>query len=103
MILHAPFASADSQVAAPEGYVDVDGIWGSRYVKVCWDTGSEKYPAEKALVQAIVLAAIEGKDGKVSDMRFLDRDGNRGAWSACQAGDLGIRVRVADLWPASQV
>jgi serine protease len=84
--------SQPRQVIAPEGYVDQDGIWPSPRVRVCWEPGSNSFTVEKGWVKDAVETTIEQN----SPVRFQ-------SWGECGPQDLGIRIRIADEHPRSQV
>ena len=96
-------ATGQRQQIDPEGYVDRAGIWNHRHIPVCWESSAESYGTEKQWVQAAVLRAIEGDDGRVSAVRFVDQADGRGAWPECLENDLGIRIAVRDGQPRSLV
>jgi hypothetical protein len=89
----SPAATAQSrQQMAPEAYVDLDGIWPSPRIPVCWEPSAAQYDEGKSWVEDALQVTIE----KDSPVRFS-------GWSECGAEELGIRVRVADEWPRSAV
>jgi hypothetical protein len=80
------------QTIAPEAYVDLEGIWKHPYILVCWEPGAESYGAEKDWVKDTVTEHIQN----VSSIIFH-------RWDGCGAQDIGIRIRVADERPNSDV
>ena len=87
----ASAAKAQSrQQIAPEAYVDLDGIWPSSRIPVCWEPGASQYEQEKGWVENALDVTIEWD----SPVRLI-------GWGECDPEELGIRVRVADEWPRS--
>ncbi|MBK1662379.1 M12 family metallopeptidase [Paracraurococcus ruber] len=74
------------------GYIDLNARWRSPTISVCWEPGAEQFVTEKALVQQAIRTSLE----RHSALRFY-------GWATCGAADLGIRIRVADENPVSQV
>jgi hypothetical protein len=81
------------QMLAPEGYVDLEGLWGSpASIAVCWEPGADRNTQEKIWVKKAVRAHISD----ASSVSF------RG-WGDCTDGMIGIRIKVADENPVSEV
>jgi hypothetical protein len=81
------------QTLAPEGYVDLEGLWDSpANIPVCWEAASEPSAQEKGWVKDAVLTHISD----VSSVRFRD-------WKDCPAQLIGIRITIADRNPLSDV
>lgn len=86
-------ATPSSQALAPEGYVDLDGIWAyPGNVPVCWESAAEPYAMEKGWVQSAVKEHI----ADVSSLTFRD-------WIDCTPELVGVRIRIADEGPKSDV
>ena len=83
---------------SPESYVDREGIWIRRPIPVCWEDFSTRYGRERRIVERAVAEVIED----VSPVEFSG--GSRGSrWPKCEVGSLGIRIRVENLRPESDV
>jgi hypothetical protein len=95
-VLHlcpTPAVAQSAQTIAPEGYVDLDGIWPSpARVEVCWEPASEPFTTEKAWVKEAVEVHIEQN----SSIRFQK-------WTECTEKDQDIRIRILDQRPQSAV
>src|ERR1700674_2081196 len=64
-----PARAQTPQTMAPEGYVDLDGLWDSpASIRVCWEAAGEPYAQEKGWVKDAVLTHISD----VSSVRFRD-------------------------------
>lgn len=73
---------------------DMNGIWPSHQIEVCWEPGSEAFVQERTYVRNAVRTFIEGN----SQYRFGD------PWGPCDANSRPrMRIRVADVGPVSQV
>jgi hypothetical protein len=86
-------AAQTAQRIAPEGYVDLIGLWDSpANIPVCWELSAEPYTQEKGWVAGAVVALI----ADVSSVHFRD-------WNDCSPQVLGIRIKIADENPTSHV
>ncbi|WP_156963883.1 M12 family metallopeptidase [Muricoccus aerilatus] len=90
----APFVQLQGGSVALErfGYIDWNARWRNPTISVCWEPGAEQFSAEKILVQQSIRTSLE----RHSALRFY-------GWATCGTGDVGIRIRIADENPQSQV
>jgi Astacin (Peptidase family M12A) len=87
-----PAAAQSLQTMAPEGYFDLDGIWRPSTIPVCWEQADQPYATEKGWVKESARKHISD----VSSIHFRE-------WGDCSDAFMGIRIRIADENPNSDV
>jgi hypothetical protein len=76
----------------PEGYIDLASLWPAPFsIAVCWEPSVDPFQEEKLIVKTSVHDLIENN----SSIKL--------EWSDCTPLSMGIRIRIADEWPNSQV
>lgn len=84
---------ANISVADANLFVADENKWPSPAIQVCWENPGDGSDADRALVQD----AAESSWGSVSAIDFI-------GWDICPSGHFnGIRIRIADVHPHSEV
>lgn len=84
----------------PEAFVDISSVWKGP-ISVCW-ANPQGFQKEIGWVETAVREHLQGFQKPVSGLQFFGGSGVM-RWPTCQTTVTGIRIRIADERPRSNV